>query len=149
MFEVSIYTDGACSGNPGIGGYGAIVTCKGHELEVAGFTTEITTNNRMELTAVIEAVKALKKPCAITVYTDSQTICQCANHNKSWLVAETHANHDLWFELISAKTKGKHTIKFVKVAGHTGIVMNERCDKLAKAQIKKARHSVCGTTTSK
>lgn len=140
MYNVTIYTDGACSGNPGVGGYGAILTCNGHERIVRGCCKDITTNNRMELKAVIEAVKALNKPCQITVHTDSQYICHASTHDREWLTSEKRPNRDLWLELITVGLKGQHKIKFVKVAGHAGIVMNERCDRIAKEQCVKARH---------
>ena len=79
MFDVAIFTDGACAGNPGVGGYGAIISCNGKEHVIRGMSKEITTNNRMELTAVIEAIKALKKPCNVSVYTDSQYIIRCVS----------------------------------------------------------------------
>lgn len=144
MFNVTIYTDGACSGNPGVGGYGAIITCNGKEHIVRGRCADITTNNRMEITAVIEAIKALKKPCEVTVYTDSEYICKATTHDRKWLTSLERANHDLWIELITAGLNGQHKIKFVKVKGHDGVVMNERCDKIAKEQCIKARHELYG-----
>ena len=140
MYSVTIYTDGACAGNPGVGGYGAILSCNGVERIVRGNCKEITTNNRMELTAVIEALKALNKPCEVTVHTDSQYICDATKHDRKWLTADSRANHDLWLELITVGLKGQHKIKFVKVAGHSGVIQNERCDKIAKEQCVKARH---------
>lgn len=140
MYNVTIYTDGACSGNPGVGGYGAILMCNGRKGIVKGFCKEITTNNRMELTAVIEAIKALKAPCEVTVHTDSQYLCTGATHKKDWLTAENRPNHDLWAELITVGLKGKHRIKFVKVSGHAGVQMNEECDKIAKEQCVRAKH---------
>ena len=143
MFDVAIFTDGACSGNPGIGGYCAILTCKGKEHIVLGNSTTTTTNNRMELTAVIEAIKSLKKPCNIRVYTDSQYIMNCINHNRAWLTDSARKNNDLWFELITAGLEGHHKIKFIKVDAHnSGVKQNERCDKLAKEEVKKARHKL-------
>jgi ribonuclease HI len=144
MYNVTIYTDGACSGNPGVGGYGAIITCNGAEKIVRGRSKEVTTNNRMELMAVISAIKALNKPCEITVYTDSQYICQNATHDRKWLTCEQRPNRDLWIELITVGLKGQHRIKFVKVAGHSGLVMNERCDRIAKEQCVKAKHELSG-----
>lgn len=141
MFDVAIFTDGACAGNPGVGGYGAIISCNGKEHVIRGMSKEITTNNRMELTAVIEAIKALKKPCNVSVYTDSQYIIRCVSHDRDWLTCSTRKNNDLWLELITAGLKGQHKIKFVKVSGHSGIVQNERCDKIAEEQIVKARHA--------
>lgn len=140
MFNVTIHTDGACSGNPGVGGYGAILTCNGKERIVRGYCVDMTTNNRMELKAVIEAIKALTKPCDVTVCTDSQYICQTSTHERKDLTSLTRANHDLWLELITVGIKGQHKIKFVKVKGHDGLVMNERCDKIAKEQCRKAKH---------
>lgn len=142
MFNVTIYTDGACSGNPGVGGYGAIVSCKGTERIVRGRCKETTTNNRMELTAVIEAIKVLRKPCNIQLFTDSKYIIDCSGHDKAWLSAENRPNRDLWLELISVGLKGQHHIKFVKVAGHSGLIQNERCDRIAKEQCVKARHEL-------
>ena len=142
MYNVTIYTDGACSGNPGIGGYGAIISYNGVERIVRGHSNAVTTNNRMEMMAVIEALKALTKPCEVTVYTDSQYILQCTAHNKAWLTNEKRKNSDLWVELITVGLKGKHKIKFVKVDGHAGIIQNERCDKIAKEQCVKARHAL-------
>lgn len=142
MYDVTIYTDGACSGNPGVGGYGAILSCKGHERIVRGRSKEVTTNNRMELMAVIEALKALEKPSEVTVYTDSSYIITCTTHDRKWLTCDERPNHDLWVELITVGLNGKHRIKFVKVEGHTGLVQNERCDKIAKEQCVKARHEL-------
>lgn len=142
MFDVTIYTDGACSGNPGVGGYGAILQCKGAEHVVQGCSKEITTNNRMELTAVIEAIRALKKPCRVTIHTDSQYVCDCVSHDRKWLTSASRPNHDLWLELITVGLNGQHKIKFVKVAGHSGLTLNERCDKIAKEQCIKAKHEL-------
>ena len=140
MYSVTIYTDGACAGNPGVGGYGAILSCNGHERIVRGLCKEITTNNRMELMAVIEAIKALKAPCDVTVHTDSEYIIKTHKHTRKELICESRKNHDLWLELITVGLSGHHKIKFVKVAGHAGVVQNERCDKIAKEQCVKARH---------
>lgn len=137
MFNVTIYTDGACSGNPGPGGYGAILECKGARKIVRG-CIKFTTNNRMELTAVVEALKALTKPCNVTVYTDSQYLMNCLSHEESWLTDEKRPNKDLFIEYLSAKKI--HTVKLVKVEGHSGDDMNEKCDKIAKEQSRKARH---------
>lgn len=140
MFNVSIYTDGACSGNPGVGGYAAILTFNGREHIVKGTCTEITTNNRMEIIAIIEAIKALKKPCEVTVHTDSQYVCVSCSHDKEWLTSESRPNSDLWIHLIEVGNKGGHKIRFVKVKGHDGVALNERCDKIAKEQCVKAKH---------
>ena len=141
MYQVTIYTDGACSGNPGFGGYSAIISCNGAERVVCGNAKSMTTNNRMELTAVIEALKALKKPCDIICYTDSKYIIDCSAHDRSWLTSEARPNRDLWVELITVGLKGQHKIKFIKVKGHSGNKYNERCDKYAKAECAKARHN--------
>lgn len=143
MFNVDIYTDGACSGNPGPGGYGAIITCKGQEKIVRGFV-ENSTNCRMELIAIIEAIKVLNKPCQIQVYTDAKYVVDGVNNCKKWLAKKDLANRDLWMELITIGNEGKHKMKFIKVKGHSGDVMNERCDKIAKEQIRKYWHERTG-----
>lgn len=140
MYDVIIFTDGACSGNPGVGGYGAILTCKGVEKVVRGYCAQKTTNNRMELMAVISALKALTKPSNVVVYTDANYICQCVSHDRKWLTDKERVNNDLWLELITTGLTGGHKISFQKVKGHDGVVMNERCDKIAKEQCRKARH---------
>lgn len=142
MYNVTVYTDGACAGNPGAGGYGAILLCNGKEHIVRGRCAEVTTNNRMELKAVIEAIKALTKPCDVTIHTDSQYICQATTHDRKWLTSLDRPNHDLWLELITVGLNGHHRIKFVKVAGHSGLVQNERCDRIAKEQCMKAKHEM-------
>ena len=140
--KVVIYSDGACSGNPGPGGWAAILDYKGNAKEISGFDPE-TTNNRMELLAVIKGLLALKERCFVEVYTDSAYI-----HNafsKGWIIAwqnngwRTAAkkpveNQDLWKLLIN-ETKG-HVVKFFKVKGHADSEMNNRCDQLAREQIK-------------
>ena len=140
MFNVTIYTDGACAGNPGVGGYGAILTCNGQEKIIRGCEPTTTTNNRMELKAALEAIKALKKPCNVEIFTDSQYLINCSTHERAWFELDSRPNKDLWFELISVGLKGQHKIRFVKVAGHSGIAMNERCDRIAKEQCIKAKH---------
>lgn len=143
MKKVEIYTDGACSGNPGAGGWGAILKYKGHEKEVSGYAPE-TTNNRMELTAVIEALKCLKEPCEVKIYSDSQYFCNSIL--KGW--AETWQkngwkksdkkpvlNIDLWQEILDLLGIHKAEIEWVK--GHAGHPENERCDYLATNQIAK------------
>jgi len=134
--EVIIYTDGACSGNPGPGGWGAILHWKGMEKEIFG-GAEDTTNNRMELQAVIEALRHLKKHCVITLYTDSKYVLQGATEwlenwkERGWKTAAKKPveNKDLWQQL-DAQLR-RHTIEFRWVKGHSGDVMNERADKLA------------------
>ena len=139
MFQVTIHTDGACSHNGAknaIGGYGAIIVFGDHEKVVRGHAVG-TTNNRMELTAVLMAVLALKKPCQIQVVTDSQYVVSGSKSMKAWLQKKDLPNRDLWLQLIEAGNKGGHKIKCVKVQGHSGEVYNERCDKIAREQIRK------------
>ncbi len=141
MKEVAIYTDGACSGNPGPGGWGAVLIYKGVEKELSGGEPE-TTNNRMELTAVIRALSLLKEPCAVTVYTDSQYISRAINENwlKKWKAAGFAKkgglkNAELWRELDALLQK--HEVSFVWVKGHADNDYNNRCDALAVAEREK------------
>lgn len=139
MYQVTIYTDGACSKNGAknaIGGYGAILKFGEHEKVVRGNAIG-TTNNRMELSAVIAAILALKKPCQVQVITDSQYVINGAKSMKAWLQKKDLPNKDLWLQLIEAGNKGGHRIRFMHVHGHTGDVYNERCDKIAREQIRK------------
>lgn len=140
--DVTISTDGACSGNPGPGGYAAILRFGSHEKVVRGFEKQ-TTNNRMELRAVIEATRALKKPCNIVVRTDSQYVCTGLANIKDWYKNNWHtksgarcANYDLWQELTEVKAAGKHKFQFVHVKGHDTDRDNNRCDWIAKEQIQ-------------
>jgi len=145
MEEIIIYTDGACSGNPGPGGWGAVLLYKDNKKEIYGSEKE-TTNQRMELTAVIEALKALKvSGWDVTVYTDSAYIVNA--FEKGWISRwqkngwknsrkENVANRDLWEELIFLTLK--NNVKLEKVKGHAGNRWNERCDELARNAIKKA-----------
>lgn len=137
MKKVKIYTDGACLGNPGIGGYGAILKYNGHKKEISG-GYENTTNNRMEITAVIEALKLLKEPCDITIYSDSQYVCNAITKGwaKSWEAKgwmrnkkEPALNADLWKKLLELIEN--HKVELVWVKGHAGHPENERCDALA------------------
>lgn len=141
--KIDIFTDGACSGNPGAGGWGAIIRFKGHEKEISGGCPE-TTNNRMELTAVIEALKCLKEKCDVTVYSDSQYFVNAMTKGwafswkaKNWRRSgnEKVLNPDLWQELLDLWEK--HEIRAVWVKGHAGHPENERCDALAVGEIKK------------
>lgn len=143
MKKVEIYTDGACSGNPGAGGWGAILKHKQHKKEISGYNAE-TTNNRMELTAVIEALKALKETCEITIYSDSQYFCNgilkgwAKNWRKNgWKKSDKKPalNADLWQELLDLLQK--HETNIVWVKGHAGHPENERCDYLATSEIAK------------
>ena len=141
MKTVAIYTDGACSGNPGPGGWGAILIYKGIEKEISGGEAD-TTNNRMELTAVLRALALLKEPCAVTVTTDSQYISRAINEGwlKKWKAAGFTKkgglkNAELWRELDALLQK--HDVKFVWVKGHADNEYNNRCDKMAVAEREK------------
>ena len=139
MIEVVIYTDGSCWGNPGPGGFGAILTCKGKELSVRGYDCNAT-NNRMELKAVLAGLRALQRPCNVTIVTDSSYLISCANHDEQWMLKSNRPNNDLWQEFIDMKKAGKHSVTFRKIAGHSGDYYNERCDRIAKEQARKACH---------
>lgn len=141
MQDVTIYTDGACSGNPGPGGWGAILMYNDYKKEICG-GSKSTTNNIMEVSAVIEALKILKNPCNVTVYSDSAYVVNCFNQGwiynwikKGWKTAgnEPVKNKELWQELYNL-TK-IHNVKFVKVKGHSDNKYNNRCDELARSQI--------------
>lgn len=148
MKKIILYTDGACSGNPGPGGWGCILfytdsTGTEHKLELSGSESD-TTNNRMELTAVIEGIKKLKSPCDISIYSDSQYVCNAINkgwlfgwQKKGWVnsAKEPVKNIDLWKLYISVAQP--HSIKFINVKGHSDNVYNNRCDELARAAIKR------------
>ena len=142
MPKVEIYTDGACSGNPGAGGWGVILRCNGVEKELSGGQAN-TTNNRMELTAVIEALKALTKSCELIIYTDSRYVMDGVTkwlpnwQNNGWRTANKKTpvkNIDLWQSLESLIQK--HQIKWVWVKGHNGHAENERVDELARTKAK-------------
>lgn len=137
MKKIDIYTDGACSGNPGKGGWGAVLVYNGVEKELSG-GEDNTTNNRMELTAVISALNALKEPCEVTLTTDSKYVCDAVEKgwvygwkNNGWKKADKKPalNVDLWEKLLPLLEK--HKVNFVWVKGHNGHPYNERCDKLA------------------
>ncbi len=137
MKKIQIYTDGACSGNPGKGGWGAVLVYNGEEKEISG-GEDMTTNNRMELTAVIEALSALKEPCDVTLTTDSKYVCNAINKgwvyswkSKGWKKADKKPalNVDLWEKLLALLEA--HKVEFVWVKGHNGHPYNERCDRLA------------------
>ena len=141
--KIEIYTDGACSGNPGPGGWGAVLRYKGIEKELSGGERE-TTNNRMELTAVIEALRALKEPCMITLYTDSKYVSDAFNQGwiyswmkKDWKKADGKPvmNQELWQQLYGLWKK--HDITLVWVKGHADNYYNNRCDALAVEESKK------------
>ena len=139
MKEVTIYTDGACSGNPGPGGWAAILSCMGREKELSGGERE-TTNNRMELRAVIEALSALKEPCEVELWTDSQYIARAINEGwlagwkrRGWRRKEGELkNPELWQRLDALLGEHKVTVNWLR--GHDGQEQNERCDALAVAE---------------
>ncbi len=136
MKKVTIYTDGACSGNPGPGGWGAVLIYGETEKDISGFEPE-TTNNRMELTAAIEALEGLKEPCEVDLYTDSSYVKDgITKWIHSWKTKEYKKvkNPDLWQKLDTAVARHKITWHWVR--GHNGDPMNERADKLATGAIK-------------
>ncbi len=137
MKKVEIYTDGACSGNPGPGGWGAVLVYAGHEKELSGGERE-TTNNRMELTAVIEALSALREPCEVTLTSDSKYVIDALVlgwaegwRARGWRKADKSPalNADLWARLLDLVRI--HRMTYVWVKGHAGHPYNERCDRLA------------------
>lgn len=143
MKKVEIFTDGACKGNPGPGGWGAILRYGTAEKEISG-GEKSTTNNRMEISAVLEALKCLKEPCEVTLYSDSQYVCNAINKGwakkwraNNWMRNKTDPalNVDLWKEMLELCDKHKMTIVWVK--GHAGHPENERCDRLAVAAAEK------------
>ncbi len=140
--KVEIYTDGACSGNPGPGGWAAILVACGTEKELCG-SVDSTTNNRMELTAAIEGLKALKVPCEVTLYSDSSYLVNSFNQHwienwkkNGWKNASKAqvSNQDLW--LILDDLSAYHKISWEKVKGHSDHPFNNRCDKLAVQAIQ-------------
>lgn len=147
MNKIIIYTDGACKGNPGPGGWGVILRSAGHvEKELFGGEL-LTTNNRMEMTAVIEALSALKRPCNIALYIDSKYVLQGITEwlpgwkAKGWKTAAKQPvkNVDLWQKLDALVNTGGHTIEWCWVKGHAGDPGNERADALANMGVLKAQ----------
>ncbi len=143
MKNVEMFTDGACSGNPGPGGWGTILRYKGVEKELSGGERE-TTNNRMEMTAVISGLKALNEPCCVDLYTDSKYVCDSVT--KGWVYSwkknnwrksdkKPALNVDLWEEMLVLLDTHKVTFHWLK--GHNGHPENERCDELAVMQSRK------------
>ncbi|MBP3309156.1 MAG: ribonuclease HI [Clostridia bacterium] len=132
MKEVMLYTDGACRGNPGRGGWGAILVYGRFEKVMSGGERE-TTNNRMELTAAIEGLRALKEPCSVTLYSDSKYLVDA--YSEGWIYGWEKKgfakvkNPDLWVSMLELTRK--HKVTFVWVKGHAGHEYNERCDRLA------------------
>lgn len=143
MKEVELFSDGACSGNPGPGGWGSILRFKGIEKELSGGEAE-TTNNRMELLAVINALESLKEPCKVKITTDSKYVCDAFLQNwlSSWLKngwktasKKPVKNRELWERLLALSEK--HELSWFWIKGHAGHPENERCDKLAvEARLK-------------
>ena len=139
--QVELYTDGACSGNPGPGGWGALLRYKTTEKELSGAEKE-TTNNRMELMAAIEGLKAIKRTCHVTLYTDSKYVLQGVTEwmdgwkSRNWKTADKKPvkNQDLWM-LLDEQVQ-RHHIKWEWVKGHAGHIENERVDELARMAIK-------------
>jgi len=142
--DVELWTDGACSGNPGPGGWAAVLRCGDRERELHG-GERLTTNNRMELQAVIEGLAALDRPCRVTVHIDSTYVMHAIT--KNWIVgwqkrgwktaAKTPvANRELWESLLAQLAR--HEVSWVKVKGHAGVDLNERCDELAVAAARAA-----------
>lgn len=147
MKKVSVFTDGACSGNPGPGGWGAVLSYNGVKKEISGGEKD-TTNNRMELTAVIKALSALKEPCEVSVTTDSKYVCDGMNlgwakgwKKRGWKKADKKPalNSDLWEQLL--ELCDKHNVSFYWVKGHAGHPENERCDELATAYYMRLREN--------
>ena len=145
MKKVTIYTDGACSGNPGPGGWGAILMYKEKKLELSGFEAH-TTNNRMELLAPIEALSRLKEPCEVDLYSDSAYLTNAFLQNwlgnwvrRGWIKSDKMPveNRDLWEMLL--KLADIHKISWHKVKGHADNPFNNRCDELATGEIKRRR----------
>ena len=148
MKKVILYTDGACSGNPGIGGWAVILMYKGHEKELVGYNKD-TTNNRMEMFAIIQGLSALKEPCEVQVYSDSAYVCNAfiegwvdewAKNNWKTAGKNPVKNDDLW-KLMLIQIK-KHKVTFNKVKGHADNEYNNRCDKLATDEIKRVKKNM-------
>lgn len=144
QFNVTVFTDGSCLGNPGPGGWAAILRCNGQEREMAGGYA-LTTNNRMEILAVLEALETLRETCTIELFTDSQYVRNAVE--KKWLASwqrngwktadkKPVKNRDLWERLVPHLKR--HTISFRWVRGHSGHPENERCDVLARSQAERS-----------
>lgn len=144
---VEIFTDGACSGNPGVGGFGAIMRSGEKEKELSG-CEEMTTNNRMEMLAVITALEALKKNCNVRITTDSKYVVKgMAEWIGAWIrnnwknsQKKEVLNRDLWERLLKASSP--HSIEWIWIKGHNGHIENERCDEIAREEIKKCKKRV-------
>ncbi len=139
MKRVTIFSDGSSLGNPGPGGWGTILRYGNREKELSG-GEPMTTNNRMELTAVIEGLKALKEPCDVTIYSDSSYVVKAINEwLDDWIKRDFKKvkNPDLWREYLEAAKP--HRVKAVWVRGHNGHAENERCDELARRSAEKIK----------
>ena len=145
MKQLKLYTDGACSGNPGPGGWGAVLIYKDFRRELSGYDPA-TTNNRMEMQAAIEGLSALKEPCEVALYTDSAYLAHAFQkrwldnwQKNNWLKSDKKPveNRDLWEALLALTAR--HKVSFIKVKGHSTNKENNRCDELATGEIKRAR----------
>lgn len=143
--RVTIYTDGACSGNPGPGGWGAVLLYGAHRREISGFEAS-TTNNRMEMMAAIQALRLLREPCEVELYSDSSYLVDAFNKKwiqnwsaRGWVKTDKKPvkNQDLWEELVALSST--HKVRFVYVKGHADNPENNRCDQLATGAIRLAR----------
>lgn len=140
-YDVEIYTDGACSGNPGPGGWAAVLSCAKGRKEISG-AEESTTNNRMEMLSIISAIECLKKPGNVVIYSDSayvvnnfERIETWKSHNWRGSTGREVMNKDLWQRMEAAVSQKTKSVAFKKVPGHAGVELNERCDELARAAI--------------
>ena len=149
MKKVDIYTDGACSGNPGAGGWGVVLLYNGHRKEMSGYIGN-TTNNRMEIFSVIQGLTQLKEPCEVRIFSDSAYVVNAFQEGwvtgwqkNDWKNAQKEPvkNKDLWNDLLIRMSK--HKVTFVKVKGHSDNEYNNRCDALARAAIKSAGITNC------
>ncbi len=147
MKQVTLYTDGACSGNPGPGGWGLVLIYRESRLELSGYE-EHTTNNRMELMAAIQGLISLKEPCQVALYSDSAYLVNAFEkgwltswQRNNWLKADKKPveNQDLWKRLL--ELSAKHRVKFHKVKGHADNPENNRCDQLATGEIKQKQRA--------
>lgn len=148
--RVQIYTDGACSGNPGPGGWAAVLLYRDHVKELSGFEAQ-TTNQRMELRAAVEGLSALKRPCQVDLYSDSAYLVNA--FRQGWIVRwqqngwrtarkEPVENQDLWRQLVHLTSR--HRVRWLKVPGHAQVRWNERCDQLAREAIRQAAGAKTG-----
>ncbi len=141
-YDVEIYTDGACSGNPGPGGWAAVLSCTKGRKEISG-AEEATTNNRMEMMAIVSALECLKKPGNVVIYSDSAYVVNNFGRIEFWKSRNWRGstgrevlNKDLWQRMESAVAQKTKSVTFMKVPGHAGVELNERCDELARAAIQ-------------